>query len=69
LGATNGKYDEISGANTRQQPTVMASTSTSIVVPSRYTRCVMNAEIGYVVVFPNPPGEYCELNTEAITLR
>ena len=29
----------------------------------------MNAEIGYVVVFPNPPGKYCEFNTEAIALR
>jgi hypothetical protein len=28
----------------------------------------MNAEIGYVVVFPSPPGEYCEFNAEVTAL-
>lgn len=57
------------GRNMRQRLTVMASTSTATFVPSRYTRCVMNAEIGYNGTFPSPFGGYCEFNTEVIALR
>jgi hypothetical protein len=57
------------GGNTRQRLTVMASTSTATFVPSRYTRCVMKAEIGYSGTFSSPFGGYCEFNTEVIALR
>jgi hypothetical protein len=55
---------EIACANVPELPstrslTVMRFTSTGTLPPDRKTRCVTNAEIGYVVlVFPSPYGAF-----------